>query len=128
LLGKPYATGTSSWDHARVQEHSSANVVMKPRGPRGDESLFASVMHEKNYEKQPRRKMREAKQGVKGDRKRKRDKRELGENIGRGRPKEARAEGHMLKRVLSSGGNHRDRLTVGRYQLREKLSFINLLN
>ncbi|PUU82523.1 hypothetical protein B9Z19DRAFT_1112814 [Tuber borchii] len=108
LLGKP---GTSSWDHTRIQEHSGANAVTKPRGLREGEGLFASVIHERNYEKQPRRKMREAKRGTEGNRKRKRDKRKLGENIGRG-PKEARAEGRMLKRVLSSGGKHRDRLTL----------------
>jgi len=128
LLGKPYATGTSSWDHVRIQEHSGANVVTKHRGPREDGSLFAPVMHGRNYEKQPRRKMREVKHGAEGDRKRKRDKRELRENIGRRRPKEARTEGHVLKRVLSPGGNRRDRLTVGRYQLREGLSFVNLFN
>ena len=128
MLGKPYATGTSSWDHARVQEHSGANTLTKPRGSREDEGLFAPVIHEKNYERQPRRKMREAKRGTEGNRKRKRGKGKLGENTGRGCPKEARAEGRMLKRVLSSGGKHRDRLTVGRYQLREKLSFVNFLN
>jgi len=85
-------------------------------------------MHERNYERQPRRKMREVKRGTEGDRKRKRNRRELKENISKGRPKEARVEGHMLKRVLSPGGNRRDRLTVGLYQLREGFSFVNLFN
>ena len=128
MLGKPYATGTSSWDRARTRERSGANVAPKHRGPREDESPFAPVMHERNYERQPRRKMREVKRGTEGDRKRKRNRRELKENISKGRPKEARVEGHMLKRVLSPGGNRRDRLTVGLYQLREGFSFVNLFN
>ncbi|KAG0638619.1 hypothetical protein HOY80DRAFT_887659 [Tuber brumale] len=110
LLGKPYTMGSFSWDHACVQKRGGARDVMKHLGPGGDEGLRASDTHKRNYEKNPRRKMREAGRGIECDRKRKRDKKDS-ETIGRKRPKEARVQGHMLKRVLSPG-NSRDRLTL----------------
>ncbi|RPA96179.1 hypothetical protein L873DRAFT_1695452, partial [Choiromyces venosus 120613-1] len=113
LLGKPNSRGNLSGEHTCVHEKRGSRDVMEHNGVRKDASLPAPVTHKKNYEKQPRRKMKDAKRGIEGHmRKRKRDRREVEDSVGKIRQKRARAEGHLLQRVLSPGGNDRDRLTL----------------
>ncbi|CAZ84465.1 unnamed protein product [Tuber melanosporum] len=109
LLGKPYTMGSFSWDRDCVQERGGARGATEHLGPGGDGGLLARDTRKRNYEKNPRRKMREAGRGIECDRKRKRGK-DSG-IMGGKHPKEARVQGHMLKRVLSPC-NSRDRLTL----------------
>ncbi|CUS06720.1 unnamed protein product [Tuber aestivum] len=113
-MGKPPTAARFSWDltSSCAQQRHGSWGRMNHRGPEVKEILFAPPAHQRNYEIKPRRKTSEAVCNTEPGRKRKRDKRESGENVGRKRGKGARVAGNMLKPVISSRSYSRDRLTL----------------